>query len=67
MKNLENYSDFRNKVFPCLEGKDTDGKSSKVLIDFIVEGSKEKHSNHSLWLQKLISDFGVRHLRKFNE
>ena len=67
MKNLENYSDFRNKVFPGLEGKDTDGKSSKVLIDFIVEGSKEKHSNHSLWLQKLISDFGVRHLRKFNE
>ena len=61
MRNLENYDDFRDKVFPCLEGKDIDGKSSQVLIDFIVEGSKKKEIfQHSLWLHKLISDFGVR-------
>ena len=65
MRNLENYDDFRDKVFPCLEGKDIDGKSSQVLIDFIVEGGKKKEIfQHSLWLHKLMSDFGVRHLRK---
>ena len=61
MRNLENYNDFKDKVFPCLEGKDIDGKSSQVLIDFIVEGSKKKEIfQHSLWLHKLISDFGMR-------
>ena len=61
MRNLKNYDDFKDKVFPCLEGKDIDGKSSQVLIDFIVEGSKKKEIfQHSLWLHKLISDFGVR-------
>ena len=67
MKNLENYSDFRNKVFPCLEGKDIDGKSSQVLIDFIVEGSKKDEIfQHSFWLHQLISDFSMKNIRRRN-
>ena len=64
MRNLKNYNDFRDKVFPCLEGKDIDGKSSQVLIDFIVEGSKKKEIfQHTFWLHQLISDYGVKNLR----
>ena len=65
MKNFENYDDFRNKVFPCLEGKDIDGKSSQVLINFIVEGSKTRGGNfiHSFWLNQLMGDLW----RKTNE
>ena len=67
IKNLENYDDFRNKVFPCLEGKDIDGKSSQVLIDFIVEGSKKKETfQHLFWLHQLMCDFRLRNLRSFD-
>ena len=64
MRNLENYDDFRDKVFPCLEGNDIDGKSSQVLIDFMVDGSNNPHSIHSLWIHQLMSDFSMRNLRK---
>ena len=67
MRNIENYDHFRDKVFPCLEGKDIDGKSSQVLIDFIVDGSKEKETfQHSYWLHQIMSDFRVRNLRSFD-
>ena len=65
MKNLENYHDFTDKVFPCLEGEDLDGESSQVLIDFIVEGSKERDPwLYSLWIHKLMCDFSMKNLRR---
>ena len=65
MRNLENYSDFRDKVFPCLEGKDINGLGSQVLIDFIVEGSKERDPwLYSHWLHNLMCDFGMKNLRR---
>ena len=64
MRNLENYSDFRDKVFPCLEGKDIDGIGSQVLIDFLIDGSKKRDPwQNSLWLHNLMCDFGMKILR----